>query len=60
MGNDIYQTLELWAKLSHSNCQTKDVVSHSLPEEDSKSEPERGIEGVVGKVSMPGNVVKEA
>ncbi len=58
MVNDIYHTLELWAKLARSNCQTNDVVNHNLPDEDSKSE--RGIEVVVGKVSMPGNVVKEA
>ncbi len=60
MGSDIYQTLKLWARLSSSNYQSKKVAGDCLPNEEDDSESEQGIEGVVGKVSMPGNVVKEA
>lgn len=47
IGNDIYQTLELWVKLSPSSCEPKNVASHSLLKEDSNSELEQDIEAAM-------------
>jgi hypothetical protein len=58
--NDIYQTLDLWAKLSPSIHQRKSVASRNLPDKDSNYEPEDGIEGATEDVRMLGDVAKAA
>jgi hypothetical protein len=60
MVNDIYQTLELWAKLSPSSCQPQNVVNDRLPNKESNSEPEQDVEMAGGDAGTLGSVVKEA
>jgi len=58
--NDIYQTLDLWAKLSPSIRQPKSVARHNLPENDSNSEPKDSIAGAAEGVRRLGDVAKAA
>jgi len=58
--NDIYQKLDLWAKLSPSIHQRKSVANCNRPEKDSNYEPEDGIEGATEDGRMLGDVAKAA